>query len=447
MSSPADAPVNAVHLLAAINRLTLKVMSVNNMDALIFTMLNDTIQILPYSQAVLWKINKNKIDLVGVSGQVGVNPKAIISKKWGKVIEEMPDKGVAHVIPKAIIEKERPEIPYLKGIESASILWLPIFVKGELKAGLWLERWTGKQWMDDEIELLKFLMKSYGAAWDKFSYNFDVKKILTKPAVLGALAVLFFSLFIRVPLRVVAPCEVVPNDPYIITAPLLGVIKEIAVNGGQQVKKGDLLFQYDKKVPLQDLQIAEKNVTIAEAELSTAMSQAFKDKKALSETATLENKLRKEMIALELAKYNASFLDFRSPVEGIVLIDNPDEWRGNPVKIGEKIMTIAKTDQVKVKIWVPEADNIALDKNQPIKVFLNVDPNKSYLARLLRISTSTTMSEKQVSSFIAEAEFKEFDPEIKLGLKGSAILYGENVSLFYWIIRKPWSATRNYLGI
>ncbi len=96
------------------------------------------------------------------------------------------------------------------------------------------------------------------------------------------------------------------------------------------MKKGDLLFQYDKKVPLQDLQIAQKNVTIAEAELSTAMSQAFKDKKSLAETTTLENKLRKELIALELAKYNASFLDFRSPVDGVVMIDNPDECGETP---------------------------------------------------------------------------------------------------------------------
>ncbi len=75
-------------------------------------MLNDTIQILPYSQAALWKINQDKIELVGVSGQVGVNPKAVIAKKWGKVIEEMSDKGVAHVIPRAVIDKERPDIPY-----------------------------------------------------------------------------------------------------------------------------------------------------------------------------------------------------------------------------------------------------------------------------------------------------------------------------------------------
>lgn len=447
MSGLTDAPVNAVHLLAAINRLTLKVMSVQSKEALRFTILNDTIQILPYNQAALWSIHGDTVDLIGVSGQVGVNPKAIISKRWGKVIEEMPDRGLAHVVPKAIIDQERPGVPYLKGVEIASILWLPIYVKGVLRAGLWLERWNGKPWMDDEIELLKFLMKSYGAAWDKFSYQLDIKKFLTKPIVLGVLGLLFFALFIRVPLRVVAPIEVVPKDPYVITAPLLGVIQEVNVAGGQHVKKGDLLFQYDKKVPLEDLQIAEKNVAIAEAELSTALSQAFKDKKALSETTTLENKLRKEMISLELAKYNASFLDYRSPVDGVVLIDNPDEWRGNPVKIGEKIMTIAKTDQLKIKIWIPEADNIPLNPDLPIKVFLNIDPNQSYPAKLKRISMSTQMSEKQISSFVAEAEFEEENPEIKLGLKGNAVLYGENVSLFYWIIRKPWSAIRNYVGI
>ncbi len=57
--------------------------------------------------------------------------------------------------------------------------------KGGVKSRSLAERWTGKQWMDDEIELLKFLMKSYGAAWDKFSYTIDIKKILTKPAVLA----------------------------------------------------------------------------------------------------------------------------------------------------------------------------------------------------------------------------------------------------------------------
>ena len=447
MSSSADAPVNAVHLLAAINRLTLKVMSVQNMDALIFTMLNDTIQILPYSQAVLWKINKDQVDLVGVSGQAGVNPKAIIAKKWGKVIQEMPDKGIAHVIPRAVIEKERPEIPYLKSVEAASILWLPIYVKGELKAGLWLERWTGKQWLDDEIELLKFLMKSYGAAWDKFTYHIDVKKILTKPAFLGFLGLLLLASFVRVPLRVVAPAEIVPKDPYLITAPLLGVIKQVDVVQGQEVKKGDLLFQYNKEVPLQDLQIAQKNVTIAEAELSTAMSQAFKDKKALADTATLENKLRKELIGLELAKYNATFVEYRSPVDGTVMIDDPDTWRGNPVKIGEKIMMIAKTGQIEVKIWIPEADNIPLDPNLPIKIFLNIDPNTNYEAKLVRISDFTQMSDKQISSFVAEADFLEQSHELKVGLKGTAVLYGQNVSLFYLVIRRPWSTVRTYLGI
>ena len=37
-------------------------------------------------------------------------------------------------------------------------------------------------------------------------------------------------------------------------------------------------------------------------------------------------------------------------------------------------MIVADPNNTKVKIWVPENDNIVLDKSKTIKVILNVDP-------------------------------------------------------------------------
>ncbi|NCF71464.1 MAG: hypothetical protein GWP59_07165, partial [Chlamydiales bacterium] len=51
-------------------------------------------------------------------------------------------------------------------------------------------------------------------------------------------------------------------------------------------------------------------------------------------------------------------------------------------------------------------------------------------------------------SFVSEADWGETkSSDIKLGLKGSAILYGEEVSLFYWLMRRPWSSFRKLVGV
>ena len=38
-------------------------------------------------------------------------------------------------------------------------------------------------------------------------------------------------------------------------------------------------------------------------------------------------------------------------------------------------------------------------------------------------------------------------PDVKMGLKGTAILYGDEVPLGYWLIRRPLAAVRRFIGI
>ena len=141
-----------------------------------------------------------------------------------------------------------------------------------------------------------------------------------------------------------------------------------------------------------------------------------------------------------------SKLDAKAPEHGIVMINDPDEWRGKPVKEGEKVMIVGDPTQTKVRIWVPENDNIVLDPEAKITIFLNINPVKSYRASLIYIANETTISDEHVPSFVAEARWVDVPPDLKLGLKGSAVLYGEKVSLFYFIMRKPWASFRKFLG-
>ncbi len=438
----------AIHLLAAINRLGLKAFSSPSKTALIFLILNDTIQVVRYNRASLWKIDANDMELLGVSGHAQVNPNSFLASEWKQILRGIKNNAQPQILESVSQIKEHDDIPGHKNIvhENVAFVWIPIYSK-EGTVGLLLERWNGIKWQYDEVEIMNFLAQNYSAAWNRYTNTDRFKKFFTKPVRIASAIVAFSLLFIQIPLRIVAPCEIVAKNPILITAPLEGIIEEVKVEPGQLVKKGDLLFSYDKNVPMEELKVAEKQLNVVQADAKRANSLAFRDKKALGEYAILALKLKKEKTLLDLARYKASKLNVFAPEDGIVMLKNKDEWRGNPTQIGEKIMMIGDPKETEVKIWIPESDNIELNLGAEVKVILNTEPDSSYKAELSYIAPYISFNEKNMPSFMAEASWETPPKDLKIGLKGTAILYSENVSLFYYIIRHPLTYVRSILGL
>lgn len=432
----------AVHLLAAINRLHIKSFGCRTQQSLTFLILNDSVQIIKYDRAVLWKYpNPDALpELLGVSGHAHINKKSEIAKQWLNCIQSIPNPKVPQILSLSTpIPAPSPQV-------APSVAWIPVFTEdNKLNLGIWLERWTGK-WHPDELEILNFLSKGYGVAWESYERRFSLSKLIDKKILAIAGIALLALLVIRVPLRISAPCEVIANEPYLITAPLEGIIDTMEVVPGQLVKKDEVLFEYDKRVPTEELRVAQKEVQIAKSQLQSANSQSYKDQHLLSDLGVLSLKLKKEEIQLNLAKYRVSQLTVKAPYDGVVMFDNPEDWQGRSVKVGEKVMTLSDPTKTKVQIWIPESDNIDLSATKAIRVFLNVYPDKSYDATINYISSYTTLNDKSVPSFVAEARWDKPENGTKLGWKGTAILYGDNVSIFYWIVRKPWAYIRNLFG-
>ncbi|MFN4173978.1 MAG: efflux RND transporter periplasmic adaptor subunit [Parachlamydiaceae bacterium] len=438
----------AIHLLAAINRLGLKAFTSPSKTALIFLILNDTIQVVRYNRASLWKIDAKEMDLLGVSGHASVNSNSFLASEWSQILRGIKNNSQPQILESVSQIKEHDDIPGLKNIvhENVAFVWIPFYSK-EGTVGLLLERWNGVKWQYDEVEIMNFLAQNYSAAWSKFARSDRFKQLFNKPVRVAAVICAISLLFVQIPLRIVAPCEIVAKNPMLITAPLEGIIEEVKVEPGQSVKKGDLLFSYDKKIPLEELKVAQRQLNVAEADAKRANSLAFREKKALGEYAILALKLKKERTLYDLARYKASQLNVYAPEDGIVMLKNKDEWRGNPTQIGEKIMMIGDPNDTEVKIWIPESDNINLDLGADVKVILNAEPGSSYKAKLSYIAPYISFNEKNMPSFVAEADWQAPPSEVKIGLKGTAILYSENVSLFYYIIRHPLTYIRTLLGL
>lgn len=451
-STPKPTTTTVADLLLIINKVIIKAFSVESKEAFQFIMLNDTIHVIKYDRAVLWSFDDRGLaKLQGISGQSTFNKNAPQIKKWEKLVSQL------HALDEACELKEEHFSDHTAWREflgsSSKILWLPIIKKSKVGWGLWLE--LGPDFADKTIHkdflalLQSTLITGYAAVYSRFGTAWEhvsigLKKKWVRNTVLALLLIL---LIVRIPIRIAAPCEVVAQDPFIVTAPLEGIIKEILVKPGQQVKPDQILAEYDKRVALQNLKAAKKQVQVSQSLVDRSETLGLSDANALSELSVLTLKLQKDKISLDLAEYQTSLLDIKAPIAGTVIMDEPEEWRGKPVRIGEKIMILGTPEKSKVRLWIPESDNIPLDFNRAIKVILNVKPEYTYYAKLTYIANESILHDNYIPSFSADAEWEKPLPEdLKLGLKGTAILYGERVSLAYFLFRKPWLTLRNILG-
>ncbi len=449
----ATQPVPPSQQLAAINRLVLKAFRCKTRQELTFVILNDTFYSLPYERAFLWDWRYHEPKLLGVSGQISFEMEADLIEERQYLVTHLKDPQTEQHLHADSFSNSEEQWQQLQNRLKMEVLWLPIKNEEGLILGLWLERWQApaeQAFSQENVDLVRAgLLPGYATAWAKMaplvSPHLFSRLWARWPLVLLTLFALL--LIIRVPLRVVAPFEVVPKDPYYITAPLDGIVDEIVVQPGEIVTKGAPLVEYDKRVPMHELKVAQKEVAQAQSELDRAMTLGLKERSSLVETTTLQLKLEKAKVQLVLAEQQSHKLTLKAPIPGVVILDNADEWRGKPVKVGERILVISDPSQTELRIWIPENDNIPFDLDEPISVFFNISPAQTYYATIRYIANESRLSDRQIPGFEAEAEWVETPPIAKLGLKGTAIIYGERVSLGYLLIRKPWAYVRQLLGI
>lgn len=443
----------AVEVLGLLNRLIVQACRSESRQALTFRVLNDTTALCPYDRALLWDLSGISPKLAGASGQAETNSSTQLADDGAAVVRSLPSPREAQVVRRDTVPDAADRFDTLaNSVNGLSLLWLPLIADGELRAGVWLERWDGHDWSEDEVDLLRVLADGYGAALEKFSPRFSPKRLLPatrrgRMIVTGVLLALLYILFVHpFRMKVVAPCEVVAENPVVVAAPVEGVVRMVHVEPGDRVKAGDLLFEYDPEVPEQALAVALQQVAIVSRRLDRARSDAFESDDALSEAAVLALRYEQEQAKLRMAQWTVNHLRVTADAAGEIMIDRPHEWRGKPVRVGEKVMEIVKPNDTKLRIWLAEDDNVAFAENAGGYAFLNIRPGESVPVDLSYVAPKATLSPAHMPAFLAEADWNDPANAPRIGLKGTVVLYGPRVSLAYWLFRKPWSAFRRTVG-
>ena len=301
-----------------------------------------------------------------------------------------------------------------------------------------------------EKELLLHISETFSHALSSFTSKNSImsffQKVFTgwvKWLVITAIAA---AMFIPINMSALAPVEVIAKDPSIITSPVNGVIEKVLVNTNDPVSVGDDLVKLDDLNFKNNYEISLQELEVAEAELLRVKQSSFTnpdDKAKLVELST-EVGLKKKEAAYAKEQLNYSVIT--AETRGVAVVEDSIDWQGRPVRIGEKILTIADPNQVEFLIFLPTKDSLLIQESAEVKVFLDSDPLNSLDAEVIRTSYKPELTPENILAYRIYASIEDVVQNPRIGLRGTAKIYGEKTSLFYYLFRVPINLTRQFVG-
>lgn len=302
-----------------------------------------------------------------------------------------------------------------------------------------------------QVQALDQLAQTWSYCWEmlagkpKPSWKIRWQQLGSKQRRLAALGLALFLLF-PVRLTALAPAEVIALDAATVAAPLDGVVKTIHVRPNQQVKAGQMLFSLDETTLSSRLEVAQKSVAVADAELMAATQKAFDNLQSKGELALLGGRAHEKRAELAAVQAQLSRIDVLATHDGVAVFGDPDDWLGRPVTTGERIMLLANPDQPGVLVHLPVADAISLEAGASLKLFLTVMPLSPLAARITETSYQAVLSPENVASYRLRASFDSSEKDARIGLRGTAKIYGNWVCLGYYLLRRPLATLREWSG-
>jgi hypothetical protein len=422
-------------------------------EALAFTLVNETRRLVVYRQAALIDLRGRRPEVRAVSGVSVLDRNAPMIRWLGAVARTLAPQAEAQEAPTKPLTVARDALPRDLSEEwrhfgAAEGLFCPLVAPdGRRMGALWFTR--DQPWSESDRVLLDRLCDAYAHAWAALTgpRRRWRKTVPGKLILLAALVAVAALLAVPVPQSALAPATVVARDAEVVAAPLDGVIAEMAVRPNQPVAAGDLLFRFDDTALRSRLEVAERSLGVAQAELRRARQGAFEDREQSAEIAVLEARVALRQAELAFARELLGYVEVRAETAGLAVFADADDWIGRPVRTGERVLQIADPATAALRIDLPVADAIEMEPGAPVELFLDVDPLNKLGAELTSASYEAAPTPEGPLAYRVEAAFAEGVARPRIGLHGTAKITGETVPLALYLFRRPLAVARQWLGL
>ena len=259
--------------------------------------------------------------------------------------------------------------------------------------------------------------------------------------------VLLAALLIPIRQSVLAPAEIISLESVVLASPVEGVVREVLVRPNQAVVADQPLVALDDTTLRNRREVLLKSVGSAQAELLATTQKSFDSLQSRGDIAPLSGRVDERKAELAYIDEQLQRMVLTSPKTGITVFGDPNDWRGHPIAAGERVMLIANPAKLGVLIHVPVGDAIAIDAGAAVRLFLHVSPLSPLDGQVIETGYQALLSPDNIASYRVRAQLTAGSESARIGLKGTAKLYGSRVALGYWLLRRPLAAAREWAGV
>ena len=420
---------------------------------LIFSLANEPWQLYPYRQGIVWQFRGDTPRLRIVSGLAQLSedsPYTVWLRRLGTwLVSRLASGGAGYLaideLPADLHDGWREWLPEF-------LLVLPVDAPDGRRLGL--VAYAVEEAGDDGLlDTFARLAAAYGHAWAALSPPAATSRLPVSRRALAWSLVALAALALLIPVRlsVLAPAEIIALEAAAISSPMDGVIKSFSVQPNQAVTQNQLLFTLDETTLRNRREVAGKQLQVARADAMAAQQKSFDNETSRGELASLNGKVAERQAELVYVDDLLKRIEVRSPGEGVVVFGDINDWQGKPVVTGERVALLADPKDAGVLIWLPVSDAINLDEGAQVKLYLQVSPLTPLTGRLSQTSYQASQSPEGVSAYRLRARFDKLDDDqaklARIGLKGTAKIFGERAPLGYYLFRRPLATLREFTGL
>lgn len=436
---------------------------VTEIQELFFLLVNDSKRLLPYRQAVLWRERQGVACVSGVSQFDANSPYMLWFAKLCQLL--FTQTAVPRVVQAADVEALDPALAadwsqWLGGPlacfslpadgDVPGLLYLVQLEPEQHTASMplleeWFSTWAYcyKAVATPRLNL-RYTLRRRWQQWHSQGAGLPWWKRRHLVIAMGVTALLLFP----VQLTVLAPAEIVPAKPVMVRAPLEGVIKQFFVQPNAHVKAGQPLYAYDDEALRAKLDVASQAFHVAESEYRQYAQLALSDQKSKNQIAALQAKLNEKQIELDYLQGQLARATVLASADGVAVIDEPTEWIGKPVQVGERVMKLARPDELEVEAWLSLSDRLNFGRDADVRFYRAAQPFSPLDGRLRYIAYEAQARPEGHFAYRIRATLAQpQDTAVQIGQRGTAKLYAGWTPMVYWILRKPIATVRQYLAI
>ncbi len=223
-----------------------------------------------------------------------------------------------------------------------------------------------------------------------------------------------------------------PYEEVVISAELEGILKDMKVNEGAVVSKGQLLAviddtDYSLEVKRAEAALRQSEATLANTKMEYQRKESLYKEQLVTQqqfddvsTRVLlsEAEVERAKAALSLAGQKLSKTRIHSPLSGAVKEKKVE--RGNFVKNGTALFSVIKNSPIKLNFTVTEKDLSKLKKNQDVVFVVDAYPDREFNGTVSIIYPSLV---ENTRSLQVEALAPNHDGLLKPGLFAGVVLY------------------------